>query len=64
MEKKPHEAAGLAIDRSLITVMKRAKAMREPAEAPFMTVIRLRSEPASAAAEGDFFFMGPKPVPV
>ena len=42
--------------------MKGAKAVREPAEAPFMPVIRLRLEPAAVA--GDFFYMSPKPVPV
>ena len=60
-----------ATDRSLsrmeITGMKGAKAVRQPAEAPFMEVIsflfRLRSV-AQPAAEGDFFFMSPKPVPV
>ena len=58
-----------ATDRSLsrmeITGMKGAEA--GTAEAPFMEVIsflfRLRSV-VQPAAEGDFFYMSPKPVPV
>ena len=53
-----------ATDRSLsrmeITGMKGAEA--GTAEASFMPVIRLRSEPA--AVEGGFFHMSLKPVPV
>ena len=69
MKKKSHKAAGRATDRSLtrkkITSMKEAEA--GTAEAPFMEVIsflfRLRSV-AQPAAEGDFFYMSPKPVHV